>query len=170
MSRDFVLVLDNIRSLYNVGSMFRSADGFGVKKIYLCGITGTPEQHGVQKVALGAEKSVSWEHRARTWAVVEELKRQGYFVVGLEKVPGAISLHDFKPPKNKSLALVVGNEIRGLTPALQRRLDAVVYIPMSGVKQSFNVAVAAGVAMYELASLHKRGFRHSGESRNPESI
>ncbi len=145
---EIVLVLDNIRSLYNVGSMFRSADGFGVSRIYLCGITGTPDQHGVQKVALGAENSVPWEKRGATWTVIEELKRAGYAAVGLERAPDAVDLAGFRP--RFPLALVVGNEVRGLTPALRRRLDAVVAIPMSGVKESFNVAVACGVALYAL--------------------
>jgi len=145
---EVVLVLDNIRSLYNVGSMFRTADGFGVKRIYLCGITGTPEQHGVQKVALGAEKSVPWEHAGRTWAVVERLKQAGYAAVGLEKCAGAVDLAAFKP--KFPLALIVGNEVNGLSPALRRRLDAVVQIPMAGVKQSFNVAVACALALYGL--------------------
>ncbi len=152
---DIILVLDNIRSLYNVGSMFRSADGFGVKKIYLCGITGTPDQHGVQKVALGAERSVPWEKRGATWAVVEELKRGGYAAVGLERAPGAVELPRFRP--RFPLALVVGNEVRGLTPALRRRLDAVVEIPMAGVKESFNVAVACGIALYGLRLSAPRG-------------
>ena len=143
-----VLVLDNIRSLYNVGSMFRTADGLGVSRLYLCGITGTPEQHGVQKVALGAEKAVPWEHAGRTWSVVERLKRQGYAAVGLETGPAAIDLASFKP--KFPLALVVGNEVNGLSPSLCRRLDAVVRIPMLGVKQSFNVAVACALALYQL--------------------
>lgn len=146
-----ILVLDNIRSLYNVGSMFRTGDAFGVTKIYLCGITGTPEQRGLQKVALGAEQVIPWEHRGRTWAVVEELKRTGYFVIGLERTPGARNLSEFHPPKNRPVALVVGNEVRGLTPVLMRRLDAVVEIPMAGVKESLNVSVAAGIAMHELS-------------------
>ncbi|MFA6603438.1 MAG: RNA methyltransferase [Patescibacteria group bacterium] len=154
MKDDLVLVLDNIRSLYNVGSMFRTADGFGVAKIYLCGITGTPEQHGVQKVALGAERTVPWEHRARTWSVVEELRRRGYRVVGLELASGAIALPGAR--EKFPLALVVGNEIRGLTPALRRRLDAVLEIPMLGAKNSFNVAVAAGIALYHLRHIGPR--------------
>jgi len=145
-----VLVLDNIRSLYNVGSMFRTADGFGVGRVFLCGITGTPEQHGVQKVALGAEKSVPWEHVGRTWQLLARLKRQGYFLVGLEKCRGAELLPSFRP--RFPLALVVGNEITGLSPKLRRRLDRVVAIPMSGVKQSFNVSVACGIALYQIRS------------------
>lgn len=146
--KDVVLVLDNIRSLYNVGAMFRSADGFGVSRIVLCGITGTPEQHGVQKVALGAERAIPWTHEARTWNVLERLRREGYFLVGLEKCPDSVPLPSFKP--KFPLALLVGNEIRGLTPALRRRLDAIVEIPMVGIKDSFNVSVACGIALYEL--------------------
>ena len=143
-----VLVLDNIRSLYNVGSFFRTADGFGVAKIWLCGITGTPEQHGVQKVALGAELSVPWEYAAKTWRVVERLRSEGFAVVGLESAPGTRSLVGYQTAG--PTALVVGNEIRGLTPALQKRLDAVLEIPMLGVKESFNVATAGAIALYEL--------------------
>ena len=148
---EIVLVLDNIRSLYNVGSMFRTADGLGVSKIYLCGITGTPEQHGVQKVALGAEKTMPWERAGKTWSLVERLKRQGYRTVGLEKCPEAVPLPGYKPAF--PLALVVGNEVAGLTPALRRRLDEVVAIPMFGLKQSFNVAVACALALFQLRRL-----------------
>lgn len=145
---EIVLVLDNIRSLYNVGSLFRTADGLGVAKIYLCGITGTPDQLGVQKVALGAEKSVVWEHVGRTWALLEKLRRRGYRLYGLETCAEAVSLADLVP--GYPLALVVGNEVTGLTPTLRRRLDAVAAIPMLGVKGSFNVAVAGALALYHL--------------------
>lgn len=146
--RKIVLILDDIRSLYNVGAMFRSADGFGVGKIYLCGITGTPEQKGLQKVSLGAENSVPWEKVGRTWALLERLKREGYFVVGLEKCDGSVPLPELAP--RYPLALLMGNEIRGLTPAIRRRLDAIAEIPMVGIKESFNVSVACGVALYAL--------------------
>lgn len=144
-----VLILDNIRSLYNVGSMFRTADGFGVEKIWLCGITGTPEQNGLKKVALGAELAVPWEKSRHAWRLVERLKKDGYAVVGLERCPGATPIGKYRPPGK--LALVVGNEVRGLTPAMRRRLDAVLEIPMRGTKESFNVAVACGIALYALA-------------------
>lgn len=148
--RETILILDNIRSLYNVGSMFRTADGFGVKKIILCGITGTPEQKGLRKVALGAELIVPWEHARNTWQAVEKIKCAGYEVVGLERAPGAIPLGLYRGPKK--LALVVGNEVRGLTPALRKRLGATLEIPMVGVKESFNVAVACGIALYALTA------------------
>ncbi len=153
MRPDIVLVLDNIRSLHNVGSMFRTADGFGVKKIFLCGITGTPEQNGLKKVALGAELAVPWEKSGHAWRVVERLKKEGYAGVGLERCAGSVPIGGYRPPKK--LALVVGNEVRGLSPALRKRLEATVEIPMVGIKESFNVAVACGVALYALSGAPK---------------
>lgn len=146
MTRDIVLVLDNIRSLHNVGSMLRTADGFGVKKVILCGITGTPDRQAAQKVALGAEKSVPWERAPKTWAVVEQLKADGYSVIGLERCKGALPIEKFRPPAK--VAVVVGNEVTGLTPSLRKRIDAIARIPMTGVKESYNVAVACGIALY----------------------
>jgi tRNA G18 (ribose-2'-O)-methylase SpoU len=148
--RKIHLILDNIRSLYNVGSMFRTADGFGVEKIWLCGYTGTPEQKGLQKVALGAENAVAWAKAAQAWRVVERLKREGFFVVGLELAPDAVALDKLGVPAGRAVAVVLGNEVTGLSPALMRRCDAVAVIPMRGVKESFNVAVSCGVALYEL--------------------
>ncbi len=164
-----VLILDNIRSLYNVGSMFRTADGFGVEKIFLCGITGTPAQNGLKKVALGAEHTVPWEHARHTWRVVEKLQREGYDVVGLERTNGAMKIGKFHP--SKKIALVLGNEVRGLTPALQKRLDATLEIPMVGKKESFNVAVACGIALYALTTsvIPASPLSFRPPSRNPEN-
>jgi 23S rRNA (guanosine2251-2'-O)-methyltransferase len=143
-----VLVLDDIRSLYNVGSMFRTSDGLGVSKIFLCGYTGTPEQKGLQKVALGAEKSVAWEKCGPTWRTVERLKRDGFAAVGLEKCKGAIPIAEFHAPEK--IALIVGNEVNGISPALQKRLDAIVELPMVGMKESYNVSVACAMALYAI--------------------
>jgi 23S rRNA (guanosine2251-2'-O)-methyltransferase len=151
---EIVLVLDNIRSLYNVGSMFRTADGFGVRKIFLCGITGTPEQNGLKKVALGAELAVPWEKSAHAWRTVERLKKEGYAIVGLERCDGAAPIGAYRPLKK--LALLVGNEVEGISPAMRRRLDAVLEIPMRGTKESFNVAVACGIALYALTHSRRR--------------
>lgn len=147
---EIVLVLDNIRSLYNVGSMFRTADGFGVRKIWLCGITGTPHQNGLKKVALGAEDAVPWEHAPRTWRVLDRLKKEGYRIVGLETLPGAVPIASFRA--SKKTVLVVGNEVDGLSSTVVKRLDAAVSIPMRGVKRSYNVAVACGIALFSLSS------------------
>jgi 23S rRNA (guanosine2251-2'-O)-methyltransferase len=150
VNMEIVLVLDNIRSLYNVGSMFRTADGFGVRRIILCGITGTPEQNGLKKVALGAELAVPWEKTAHAWRAIERLKKDGYAVVGLERCADAAPIGKYRPPKK--LALVVGNEVDGIARPLRRRLDAVLEIPMRGTKESFNVAVACGIALYALTA------------------
>ncbi len=149
-----VLVLDNIRSVYNVGSMFRTADGFGVEKLYLCGITAPATHPKMQKVALGAELSVPNEHVAATWRAVDRLKREGYKVVGLELGTNAVAIEEFAARiakrRPRKLAIVVGNEVDGLKPALAKRLHALVEIPMRGTKESFNVAVACGIALYAL--------------------
>lgn len=148
MARDFYVICDNLRSLYNVGSIFRTSDALGVKKIYLGGITGTPQQKGVQKVALGAEKSVPWEHHLQTWRVVEKLKKQGIIVLALELTPGSIDLKRFKP--QFPLALVVGNEVDGISENVLKRCDEVISIPMKGIKESLNVSVAFGIAAWAI--------------------
>lgn len=150
MPKDFYVICDNIRSLYNVGSIFRTADALGVKKIYLCGITGTPLQRGLAKVSLGAEQSVSWERVGQTWRLVEKLKRQGVRVVALEQTPGSINLERFKP--EFPLAMVVGNEVDGVAKSVLKRVNAAIEIPMAGVKESLNVSVAFGIAGYKIIS------------------
>ncbi|KPJ85983.1 hypothetical protein AMJ57_00980 [Parcubacteria bacterium SG8_24] len=153
---EIILVLDNIRSLYNVGSMFRTADGLGVSRIFLCGITGTPLQDRLRKVSLGAERTVAWEHAAQTWRVLEALRRQGHRIIGLERSAQSRPLPTVRP--TFPLALVVGNEVRGLSQAIRSRTDEVVHIPMYGSKESFNVSVACGIALYHFrypAPLHR---------------
>lgn len=149
------LILDNIRSLHNVGSMFRTADALGVAKIYLCGYTGRPidllgrPAREIAKTALGAERAVPWEHAKHAWRVVEELKRNGVRVIALENnVPGAIPLEKCKPAY--PFALIVGNEVKGISLAMRKRADVVVAIPMRGTKESLNVSVACGVALWRL--------------------
>ncbi len=152
-------VLDNIRSMHNVGSIFRTADGVGVEKLYLCGYTPAPihEQLGhyrpqIDKVALGAQKWIAWEQRKQTWRVLDELKKRGYFIIALEKNDVSISLDrlSFKDKniKKEKIALVVGNEVSGLGGALTNRADVVAHLPMLGEKSSLNVSVAFGAAAY----------------------
>jgi len=143
-----VVVCDSIRSLYNVGSIFRTSDALGVEKIWLCGITGTPEQKGLTKVSLGAENSVKWEWAKNAWQVAEKLKRQGYQIVALELTEKSKDIKLFKP--KRKIALIVGNEVSGVSTALLKRSDAVVHIPMRGIKESLNVSVAYGIAVYQL--------------------
>ena len=146
MAKDLYVICDNLRSLYNVGSIFRTSDALGVKKIYLCGITGTPEQKGVLKVSLGAETSVPWEHCGHGWRLVEKLKKQGVQIVSLELDKKSIDIKKFKP--KFPCALIVGNEVNGVSKSLLKRSDFIVKIPMHGIKESMNVAVAFGIAGY----------------------
>ncbi len=144
--REIVLILQNIRSLHNVGSVFRSADVFGVAKVYLCGYTGAPPRKEIGKVALGAETWVPWEKAPRTDALIRRLAKNGFQVVALETGPASASIGKFHF-QNK-VALIFGNEVAGVTPAALRLAAAVLSIPLLGRKESLNVSVAAGVALY----------------------
>jgi 23S rRNA (guanosine2251-2'-O)-methyltransferase len=143
-----VALLHNIRSLHNVGSMFRTADGAGVEKLFLCGETGTPPRAEIAKTALGAEESVPWEYWMDARECVERLKREGIRIVALELAPQSVDYRSFV--KKGLVCLVVGNEVDGLPPALLALCDGCIRIPMRGKKESLNVSVAFGVAAYEL--------------------
>ena len=151
------LILAGIRSAYNVGSIFRTADGAGVTKIYLCGITPTPatrdtqqETSKISKTALGAEKSVPWEYHKQTWRLLNELKANGLWLVALEQSKDSKNIFSYKPPRNRNIALIVGNEIKGVNEKILSYADNTVEIPMRGKKESLNVAVATGIALYYL--------------------
>ncbi|MDP1629344.1 MAG: TrmH family RNA methyltransferase [bacterium] len=151
----FFAILDNIRSLENVGSIFRTSDAFGITKIYLGGISGMCRRGAakflnpkISKTALGAELNVSWEHDWQTWRIIDKLKKEGVKIVCLEQTKKAIDILKFRP--KFPLALVVGNEINGVSKAILKRADAVVQIPMLGKKESLNVAVAFGIAAFEI--------------------
>lgn len=155
------IICQNIRSLHNVGSIFRSADAFAVEKIYLCGYTGHPPHPNISKTALGAENTVPWEHRPQTWRVIEELKKQRIPVIALELTRRSTPLmhlvrdHELSVmPKKNGVAIVVGNEVKGVTREILRRADRVTHIPMYGKKESLNVSVAAGIALYHLRVLY----------------
>jgi len=144
----------NIRSLHNVGSIFRSADGAGVEKIWLCGITGCPPHPGICKIALGAEDRVPWEYHADALDAVRQLKQSGYQIVLLEQMDGSVDYHQFKP--SGPVALVIGNEIEGIDEQLVPLADAAVDIYMAGIKNSLNVGVAFGIVAYHLRAGLKR--------------
>ena len=148
------VVLNNIRSLHNVGTIFRTADGAGVGKIWLCGITGYPPQGGIAKTALGAEDHVPWEYREDVLAVIRDLKAQGYQIVLLEQMQGSVRHDEFKP--RSPLCLIVGNEMDGVAEGLASLADAAIEIEMDGIKNSLNVAVAFGIAVYQLRSALKK--------------
>ncbi|MDI6821173.1 MAG: TrmH family RNA methyltransferase [Patescibacteria group bacterium] len=153
--KEIVAVLYNIRSLYNVGSIFRTADGAGVKKIYLCGITPTPLDRfdklipQFAKVALGAEKNIEWVKLKSTISAIKDLKKQDFEIIAIEQTKKSIPYFKYKT-KAKKIALVLGNEIKGLAPGVLKQTDKILEIPMSGKKESLNVTIAFGVVIYRL--------------------
>lgn len=146
MSKSFVIVLPDIRSRHNVGAIFRTADGAGVSKIYLTGYTPCPPHKDIDKVALGAEKTMPWEAHKQTVRLLRKLKAAGYTIIGLEQTKKSVSIYTWQPPF--PIALVVGNEVTGITPNILKLCDQTVALPMKGTKNSLNVSVAAGIAMY----------------------
>ncbi len=147
------LLLDNIRSAFNVGSIFRIADGAGVQHIYLCGITPTPENEKVAKTALGAESSVAWSYHRNALDLVKKLILSGKKLVALENTADSESLFGSQFLDNSNIVLVAGNEITGIDPALLGISDWIAHLPMAGIKGSLNVAVAVGISVYYLRSL-----------------
>jgi tRNA G18 (ribose-2'-O)-methylase SpoU len=148
-----VVVLDNIRSLYNTGSIFRTADGAGVDRIVLCGITPRPDQgsrqsRAIAKTALGSQDTVPWEYVPDARSALDRFKREGFQTIAVETSPGAIDLYEWTP--NWPVCLVFGHEVEGVSESLASGVDAVLRIPMLGQKRSLNVATAAGVILYEL--------------------
>lgn len=150
MEQKIRVIAHNIRSLWNVGSLFRTCDGFGVEKLYLTGYTGRPPRKEITKVALGADEFVPWEHVDEPMRVIEELKNDGWNIVSLEQAEGSIPVNEFQP--KFPLCLILGSEIAGIRDDLLKESDAVIEIPMTGKKESYNVAVAAGIALYALIS------------------
>ncbi len=148
--KNIVLVLPNIRSCHNVGAMFRTADAFSIEKLYLVGYTATPPKIQIDKVSLGAETWMPWEKRETVQEVVRELKDSGYTVVGLEKNAQSKEIGNRKLEISENIALVVGNEVDGIDEETLALCDSVVHIPMQGKKESLNVSIAAGIAMYAL--------------------
>jgi len=140
-----VLLAHNIRSMWNVGSLFRSCDGFGAAKLILSGYTAVPPRKEISKTALGAEEFVMWEHCDEPFGAIEKLKKEGFTIVALEQTQDAKNIYTYKPPEK--ICLILGNEISGVPDDVLDLCDEKVQIPMRGKKESLNVAVAAGVAM-----------------------
>ncbi|SDD28390.1 SpoU rRNA Methylase family protein [Algoriphagus faecimaris] len=145
-----VLVLDNVRSLNNVGSAFRTGDAFRIEKIYLCGITGTPPHRDIQKTALGATESVEWEYSLNTLDAVDKLQADGYQICALEQVDRSVMLNEFTPKKGGKYALIFGNEVFGVEDAVLKKCDQVLEIPQLGTKHSLNISVSLGIAVWDL--------------------
>jgi tRNA G18 (ribose-2'-O)-methylase SpoU len=145
-----VVVLDNVRSMYNVGSVFRTADAFRIESIYLCGITSCPPHPEIHKTALGAEEAVEWEYFKSAVEAVKKLQQQGYDVLAIEQVEGSTLLQDFTPAENKKYAVVLGNEVKGVAQEVVDCCNGCLEIPQFGTKHSLNVSTTAGIVMWEL--------------------
>ena len=144
------IVLDNVRSLNNIGSVFRTADAFLIEKIYLCGITATPPHKEIHKTALGATDSVAWEYRESTLELLQELKLGGYTSLAVEQAEHAVMLNDFKVQKNIKYALIFGNEVKGVSQEVVSASDLVLEIPQYGTKHSLNISVSVGIVVWDL--------------------
>ena len=145
-----IVVLDNVRSLNNVGSVFRTADAFLMEAVYLCGITGTPPNKDIQKTALGSTDTVAWKHFATTLDAVNDLKQNNYKIFSIEQAEASIMLNDFLPAKDEKFAIIFGNEVKGVQQDVIDASDGVIEIPQAGTKHSLNIAVSAGVVMWDL--------------------
>ena len=145
-----ILVLDDIRSLHNIGSVFRTADAFLIEKIFLCGITATPPNKEIHKTALGATETVAWEHHENILEVIEKLKKDNVTTLAIEQVESAVFLQNFKVEKNKKYALVFGNEVYGVSQDAVALCDGCIEIPQLGTKHSLNISVSAGIVVWDL--------------------
>jgi 23S rRNA (guanosine2251-2'-O)-methyltransferase len=146
----FVVVLDNVRSQSNVGSIFRTADAFLSEAMYLCGITATPPHREIQKTALGATESVTWKYFPKTTYAVHELREKGYKIIAVEQVEGSISLQNMKVEKGRKYAFIFGHEVNGVDQEVLNLCDQCVEIPQFGTKHSFNIAISVGIVLWEL--------------------
>jgi tRNA G18 (ribose-2'-O)-methylase SpoU len=145
-----IIVLDDIRSLHNIGSVFRTSDAFLVEKIYLCGITATPPNKEIHKTALGATDTVAWEYQKNVLETIQSLKNNNVKVMAIEQVEHAVFLNNFQPNPNEKIALVFGNEIKGVAQEAVELCDGVIEIPQLGTKHSLNIAVSAGIVVWDL--------------------
>ena len=143
-----VVVLDDVRSMYNVGSVFRTGDAFRIEALYLCGISATPPATEIHKTALGAEDSVEWQHFGSALEAVKRLKENGYVVLAVEQCEGSTKLHEFIPEQDKKYAVVLGNEVKGVHQDVIDACDGCLEIVQLGTKHSMNVSVTAGIIMY----------------------
>jgi tRNA G18 (ribose-2'-O)-methylase SpoU len=151
-----IIILDNIRSLNNIGSVFRTSDAFLIEKIYLCGITAQPPHNDIRKTALGSTETVDWEYHEHTQDVIEILKANNVTICSIEQAEDATMLNDFTPEKNTTYAFVFGNEVKGVQQEVVDRSDVVIEIPQYGTKHSLNISVSAGVVIWDVFSKLKR--------------
>ncbi|WP_223034766.1 RNA methyltransferase [Hanstruepera marina] len=151
-----IIVLDNIRSLNNIGSVFRTSDAFLIEKIYLCGITAKPPHKDIHKTALGSTETVAWEYVADTLELVKKLQAENIIVCSIEQAENAMMLNDFKPEPNQKYALVFGNEVKGIQQGVVTASDVVLEIPQFGTKHSLNISVSCGLVVWDVFSKLQR--------------
>ena len=144
-----VVVLDNVRSMNNVGSAFRTADGFSIEKIILCGITAQPPHREIEKTAIGATASVEWVHFDETLDAVKDLRENGYEIIAIEQADESIMLNKFIPDQTKKYALIFGNEVNGVSDEVMAEIDKCIEIPQFGTKHSFNIVISAGIVLWD---------------------
>ncbi len=149
------IVLDSVRSMHNVGSSFRTADGFAIEQIFLCGITATPPHREIEKTALGATQSVKWTYQKDSLQAILTLKEQGYKIIAVEQAEGSIMLNNFEPLSSEKYALVFGNEVNGVSEEIMGIIDACIEIPQFGTKHSFNVSVTIGMVLWDFVTKMK---------------
>ena len=143
------VVLDNIRSMHNIGSIFRTSDGFAVEQIYLCGITAQPPHREIEKTALGATQSVNWTYFETPIQAIEQLRSDGYQIIAIEQAENSTMLNEFIPLNNNKYALILGNEVNGVSDEVMYQVDTCIEIPQFGTKHSFNVVVSAGIVLWD---------------------
>ncbi|MDB5009484.1 MAG: TrmH family methyltransferase [Mucilaginibacter sp.] len=146
------VVLDNVRSMHNIGSIFRTADGFAVEQICLCGITAQPPHREIEKTALGATQSVNWIYFDTPVQAIEQLRANGYQIIAIEQAENSIMLNEFIPVDNEKYALIFGNEVNGVSDEAMEKIDACIEIPQFGTKHSFNIVVSAGIVLWDFFS------------------
>ena len=147
-----IVVLDNIRSLNNIGSIFRTSDAFRIQKIYLCGISAIPPHKDIQKTALGSTESVDWEYAENTLELIKELQSNNIQVLSIEQAEKAPTLNEFTPKKKQTYALVFGNEVKGVSQEVVSQSDQVIEIPQFGTKHSLNISVSCGIVLWDVFS------------------
>jgi 23S rRNA (guanosine2251-2'-O)-methyltransferase len=144
-----VVVLDNVRSMHNIGSIFRTSDGFSIESIALCGITAQPPHREIEKTALGATQSVDWNYFETTLDAVKSLRNDGFEILAVEQASNSTMLHTFAPTQDKKYALILGNEVNGVDEEVMKEIDKCIEIPQFGTKHSFNITIAAGIVLWD---------------------
>jgi 23S rRNA (guanosine2251-2'-O)-methyltransferase len=147
-----IVVLDNVRSLHNVGSAFRTSDGFAVEAIYLCGITAQPPHREIEKTALGATQSIQWEYFENVEDAVSKLRQNNFQIVAIEQAENSVSLLDFTPLKENKYAFFFGNEVNGVSEEVMKAMDVCLEIPQFGTKHSFNIVISTGIVLWDFFS------------------